>query len=257
MGGFLSGDANIVEFTPNSISDMALWLSAGTGQTTATGLDSWANQAATGSGYDATQGTGGAQPALGAVTLNGFPGVTFDGVDDFLELSGAGLDLFRNVSGYTVVTVLRFPSAASEKRWLNASVGTTNHSTRVSVGVNATDVFTGFARRLDADGGSSQLGNFGYVAGTDRIITNVGDLTNTDAFNYSNGSIASSNSAFLVAGSTSDTASQVVNIGCSAQGTFFFDGTIFEMLVYKRALTEWERNTVGIYLSNKYGIALT
>lgn len=56
--------------------------------TIATGVSSWKDNVA---GYNATQATGSAQPAFSATGFNGAPGVTFDGVDDFLNSTDAAL----------------------------------------------------------------------------------------------------------------------------------------------------------------------
>lgn len=257
--GFTSPSSS-AGWLPTDDSDTRLWLRAGVGQTVATGLSAWENQAATGSGYNATQGTTSAQPALGSVTLNSKPGVTFDGSNDYLEITGTGLNLFRNLSGYSIFYVIRWPAASADRRILTATTGTSATNGRVSLGVTATDTFSGFARRQDSDAGSSQFGNFAYVATSDRAICHIADITNTDSYNYSSNisSAVTTNNSFLDAGATSDTASQVIRIGSSAAGTLFFNGTLFELIVVGRALTNAvERGNFMNYLGTAFGLTIT
>lgn len=70
--------------TPLTIlGSLAWWVRADLGITTGTGVSAWADQS--GNGVDFTQGTGSAQPALVAGTINGQPAVSFDGIDDWLS----------------------------------------------------------------------------------------------------------------------------------------------------------------------------
>lgn len=56
--------------------------------TISTGVSSWKDIT---HGYAATQGTGSAQPTYSATSFGGDPGLTFDGVDDCLTSTDAGL----------------------------------------------------------------------------------------------------------------------------------------------------------------------
>ena len=55
------------------------------GVTIGTGVSNWADQS--GNSRDASQGTGGAQPGYNASELNGRGVLTFDGTDDFMQLT--------------------------------------------------------------------------------------------------------------------------------------------------------------------------
>jgi hypothetical protein len=56
--------------------------------TTSTGVSSWKDVVA---GYDMTQATGAAQPMWSPTSFGGFPGVTFDGIDDCLASTDVAL----------------------------------------------------------------------------------------------------------------------------------------------------------------------
>lgn len=61
---------------------LGLW-TADSGVTVATGVSAWTDRIV---GYVLTQATGALQPAWSATSFGGRPGITFDGVDDFLNL---------------------------------------------------------------------------------------------------------------------------------------------------------------------------
>lgn len=65
--------------------DLIQWLDASKGITIATGISAWADQ----SGYnnDVVQATAGRQPAFTASAINGLPGSTGDGTDDYLNIA--------------------------------------------------------------------------------------------------------------------------------------------------------------------------
>jgi hypothetical protein len=67
--------------------DQSYWGANGS-MTMATGVSSWKDIVA---GYNATQATGSAQPTFSSTSFGGKPGVSFDGVDDNLLCTDAGL----------------------------------------------------------------------------------------------------------------------------------------------------------------------
>lgn len=87
-GGGPSADAPLSIVT--SVTNI-FFLSADLGVTIGTGVSLWENQGPTGATGDASQATGGSQPALQSAALNGKNTLLFDGADDFLLF--AALDL--------------------------------------------------------------------------------------------------------------------------------------------------------------------
>ena len=52
--------------------------------------------------YNATQASGTLQPLFKTSQFGSNAGIKFDGVDDFMALSGGALEIFRNINQYTV-----------------------------------------------------------------------------------------------------------------------------------------------------------
>lgn len=86
----LSSDSSS-SFTPFSLgaSLLAYWDAEDASSLSLTGssVNSWTDRK---SGYATTQATGGAKPVYSTTSFNGRPGLTFDGVDDTMSMTGVG-----------------------------------------------------------------------------------------------------------------------------------------------------------------------
>jgi len=267
LAGFYSGfSGNLggyrLAINPDTISGLRLWLKPDTGVTTDTSMSTttvstWANQASTGSGYDFVQATKANQPLWGTVTLNGFNGATIDNTDDFLAISAGGLGMLRNLSSYTVFIVAKMPAAAATRRALMVSTGTSGSNPRFAADVTATNRMAIQGRRLDADGNTSiNTGtNNDYATDQNTYLTYLVDHNATTAKAWVNGALELNNTTYTSTGSTSDTDSMAIRIGCTIAGTNQWNGTIFEILVYNTALSDSNRQIVENYLRSKYGLS--
>lgn len=115
-------------------------------------VSSWRDAVA---GYDAVQATGSLKPVYSATSFNNRPGLTFDGVDDYLELgsqpfpSGASpseIWVLANQTALVADTTGRrafsYGSGANDRRDLMRSVVATANRVAVAVGDGLTTNFT-------------------------------------------------------------------------------------------------------------------
>lgn len=247
---------------PRMIADLTLWLRPNQGVTQdttggTTTASAWANQAASGNTYNFAQGTKANQPVYGSITLNGYSGLTFDGVNDYLSINARGLGLLKNRSSYTVIAVTRLPAATTSQRLLTVSNGLNAGSARFGAEVQATNRLAISARRLDADSAvSPSTGDNTYTTAENACVTWRVDHSATLLQIFKNGNSVLNNAAFLSSGSTSNTDSLEIRIGQSGNGTLPFAGTLYELLIYTHSLTAVERQQVEHYLGSKYQIAV-
>lgn len=212
----------------------------------------------------ATQAVGANQPTLVTNSANGHKGVSFDGVNDYLQLTGTALDVARNRTALNVFVIYNYPSAVTGIRtFMSLSTGTSTTSSRITmIHREGTGVLSTGGRRLDADAGA-------FVNGGAATAPEVGVATSrfvwssSDLYLYKNGTLSGSNVNFQTAGSTSDTASLAGNIGCNpAAAAEFFAGHILEILVYsvddaptRTAVHTYAQNTYGVTVSDYAGPA--
>jgi hypothetical protein len=206
----------------------------------------------------AVQGTAGSQPTLVTNAANGHKGVNFDGINDYLSLSGSALDVFRNRAAATVFVIYGYPSAVTGSRtFMSFSSGTSSTSSRVVMiqrEPTTGNMSTG-GRRLDADGGV-------FVTSGTTTAPEVGVMTSrfvwssSDLYLYKNGTLSASNTNFQTTGSTSNTASLAAVIGAnSAASAEFFAGRILEILVYGVDDVD-TRTAVHTYAQVTYGVSM-
>lgn len=217
-----------------------LWLDASqiVGLTEGTGVGSWLD--GSGTAHHATQGTLSLRPTYRATGVNGRPSVRFDGVDDHLRIAspllvGSTARTVAFVARATVVGNRGIIDLGDGRTTGGAFMITPEYGVRVSGGNRL------FQRSASA---AAEIG----------VITLPG--TTTD-------SITAVINAVAVA--PASTGSLVINTaGLATLGSFTaepinkhnFAGDIAEILVYNRALTPTEVDTLQRYLAAKYSIAL-
>jgi len=235
--------------TPRLIPNLGLWLDAGVGVTLVSGaVDAWADQSGNGRNFSAPGATN--RPAYSG-TLNGLPVLTFDGSTDYLLGGASSLSIAQNVSGLTVIAVVKYATGVSQ-RVAGISTGAGATGVRHQPGVSTT-AYTMSGRRLDADGLQTITG--GTVTASPIIHSSVVRYSVATAGIFVN-SASQVDTAFLTAGNTSNTASLRFTIGCSLDLNQFVNGDIAEFIVYQRAISVAERNSVERYLSVKWGITI-
>lgn len=205
----------------------------------------------------AVQGTPASQPTLITNAINGHKAVSFDGVNDFLQLTGAALDVARNRSALTVFIVYAYPSNFSGTRsFLYLSTGTSSTSSRVYMGLKDSSGFLGAGgRRLDTDS-ALFTGATAPVVGEVAVTTARFVYSSSDLYIYKNGTLSSTNTSFGTNGSTSDTSSLAGVIGSNLAGTAeILPGRIAEILIYGQDDPDM-RASVHTYIQNTYGISM-
>jgi hypothetical protein len=245
-------------FTPRSISGLALWLDASDASTlfqdaaattpaTATSdpVGAWLDKS--GNARHATQSTAGSRPTISATATNGKRALAFNGSSSTLAI--ANFNAESNLTGLTRYMVLSQPSAAGFLTGTGGSGG--NFFQQVS-----------FQGRFAAGSAYGAVGfpNYAFLTAGTRIIGSVYDGTA--------GSIAAGIRAFgdgaslpqeATSGSLPTTlasGSPTYFIGSNLNANNFFNGRTLEVLTYNRTLTSTERRRLERYLAAKYGITL-
>jgi hypothetical protein len=235
--------------TPQLIPNLGLWLKADAGVTLDTGaVQAWADQSGNGRDFSAPAPTN--RPAYSG-TLNGLPVLTFDGGTDYLAGNAASLNIAQDVNGLTIISVVKYGAGATQ-RIVSIGNGVSLVGSRAFMGATATQWDLG-GRRLDADtatvvsGGTSntnpviQSSVFRYSLATAGVFINSASQVDT---------------TFQTADNTSDTASLRFVIGCAINLSNILNGDLAEVIIYQRAISVEERNSVERYLSVKWGIAI-
>ena len=205
-------------FTPSDLAGLDLWLSADAGVTTAGGsVSQWDDQSL--NGRDATQATPGSQPLHVLGALGGLPAVQFDGTDDKLFTA-------TNTSPQTIFIVNRVATGAKTFAGI--------------IGTNGAD--RGMRRYPDDRWRHPGDGNdFTNPAGSEFFID--GNRT----------SVVPQNTWHIVAAKRGS-GTESYDVFGGYYGGREFAGDIAEVIVYDRALNTADRNRIGYYLEQKYGL---
>ncbi|MBT4762215.1 MAG: hypothetical protein HOO06_10995 [Bdellovibrionaceae bacterium] len=215
-----------VEFTPLAISGVALWLDASQlNLSNNDSVSSWTDLS--GKDNHSEQATAGSQPTFLTGQLNSQPAVSFDGTDDFLQLTTA-----ITMTPATVFIVGRY----------NAS------TTMPYMGNDTNNAFIGYA------GGSVY-----YFSTIDNIsVTNAlpssYQIYAANAYPTGTDSTISIDGASVVTGDLSLGASSILYI--ARRNAERFNGDIAEVIIYETNLSTAQVSQVESYLSDKYAITI-
>lgn len=207
----------------------------------------------------ATQATSTNQPTLVTNILNGHKAVYFDGINDFLQLTGSALDVARNRDALTVFIAYMYPSAYNGTRtFFTLSSGTSSTSNRVGVSLkDSLGALGASGRRLDTNSLAYTSGSTTPVVGESAVATARFVYSSSDLYVYKSGTLSTSNTNFQTNGSTSDTSSLAGVIGANLTGAAEnFPGRIAEILVYGQD-DDTMRTAVHTYFQTTYGIAMS
>jgi hypothetical protein len=221
---------------PQSVPNLVLWLDASQ-LTLANGaaVSTWSD--ASGQAHHGTQTGTTSRPTYQQGAINGAPAVRFDGTDDYLNLAGT---VISGSQARTVFFVAR-PNVAGNKGIVDLGNGATAGagfmiSPELGVRISgANRMWTPAAPTTTASMGTVQLNG----TSTTNISLRVDGVTRT---------------------ATSTVTSNVLTAGSGTVGTWSatpvgannFNGDIAEVIVYSRALSLSEQQTVEQYLNNKY-----
>jgi len=253
-------------FNPKTIANLAIWLDASNASSlTLNGntVSEWRDLS--GNNRHFSQATAATQPNANTTTQNGRRVIAYGGAQ-VLAGNTAALATTRNVGAITAcavakVDVLSAPATGGNHVIFASSVGTALFARYfLTFETLSFDYVQVGGRRLDADNFASVFPANGTLNTNPYVIASVMDYANASASLRANGSALASGS-ILTAGNTSDTASQSVSVGATANqdgsvNSNQLTGWIAEVIVYRRALALTERTTIEKYLGAKWGITL-
>jgi hypothetical protein len=231
---------------PLSVPDLGLWLKADAGVTLVGGaVDVWADQS--GNGRDFTAPAAGNRPAYSG-TLNGLPVLTFDGSTDYLAGNAASLNIATSVTGITMIAVAKYATGVMQR---SIAISDTSTGARCLIGVSTTQWQVAGRRLTEAAttiSGGTVNNNYVIHSGVIRYsVATAGVFIN---------SVSQADAAFSTAGNSAATDSASVYIGLGSNLASFMSGDIAEVIIYQRAISVEERNSVERYLSQKWGITI-
>lgn len=226
-------------FTPNSLSDIQLWMSAsnmGAVYADNQQVETWIDSSINNRSY--TQSNLSLRPWFRTNVINGKPIIRFDG-NDYLERS---LDNpFPTGNGEYTVFVVFAPSADVVSTIFFAGTGVDNQAflLRNQPTLALNDGW--WANNMSSPNNTLSLGGF--------VIARVQYNAITGRTMYINSTLVASN-----ASTTKNTAAGTSYIGSQLAGGSPFQGDIAELLIFSRELTEIESGMIEAYLDNQYNI---
>jgi hypothetical protein len=226
-------------FNPKSIAGLSLWLDAADASTVtiSTGVSVWADKS--GNGRNASQATGGKQPAYSS-TINGKNVVTFQGTDDTMQI---GANAAFNATSQTIIVVARQNADANQALWYK---GDSNSAVGVIMRYRTGTTFWLYQKN---DGLEATIANNANTNSNVNIYSTVIEPANQSGF--VNGTPVS----------TANVATAYDNnsgpwLGSRRDVGEYLQGDIAEVLHWNRALTAAEREKVQQYLGRKWGITV-
>lgn len=226
-------------FTPDSLPNLTLWLSADAGITQNAGfVSNWADLS--GNGYDASQITSTVQPSITyPAELCGKPAITFDGVNDLLN--GVVIPNLGQ-SSITLFVVGKATTLSGNPRpFFAVNQSTNGFVLRISAGTV----------QLKNNGGTVSGGNYNTQYNLLEVTKNFGVVDSL----FKNGvGIGTPSSAAAAVGAFTDA---IYTLGKSVNEVTFFKGDMAEIILYKSVLSTTERKQVEKYLEDKYSTPLT
>ena len=219
--------------------DPVLWLDAKDSNTLTvfgSSVSQWNDKS--GNGNHAVQSIGSSQPSY-----DGTPKITFDGVNDFLDLSDAtGLDITGKL---TMFIVAEIDPTAGVCYLLARNGADSSEIQYASLFFPDTDSFALYLNGGDRD--RSPI----YTFGTKAIVSSIYDKALPEVF--LNGSSDGSGTYSLdLTTRTNMFIGARSNAADGSLRTLFLKGSISEIIIYPDALTTLQRTTVESYLSAKW-----
>jgi len=236
---------------PTQIDGCVLWLDADDKEAiveSSGAVSSWLDKS--GNGNHASQGTGTKQPTYSANGMNGRGIITFD-ASTFDTLNAGDSSTIDVAGSITIITASRIADDIASGSGINTVHKDLQYSCRIS------DVDVGTISWADSQTWSYY--SFGYhsaglVPSRTAIVTQMRDSSiATECSGYVNGKQVYNKSHG--SGDISTTANDCY-IGSYNNSSGWWDGQINEVLIYNRALSTDERQSVELYLSRKWNIPI-
>lgn len=169
-----------------------------------------------GFGYHATQATSGNQPKFDTNQFGVNAGVKFDGIDDFLSLTGGALDIFRNINQYTFQIAFKRTVLSLTNQYVFSIGRGVSLSGRLNVEFRSTGVIRILVRKADTDPSILiDIASYDLNAHLIQVTLNPSNYT---VYVYLDGILAGS-SPLASSGNLDNTASLGLGIGGDYNGT--------------------------------------
>lgn len=236
----ISGQSSSVSvpFTPTSISGCINWSRSDLGITLGTGVATWTDQS--GNGNNLVQATGSKQPFYRAkdIQYNNLPSLVFDGTDDFLSIPS----LLFGV--YTVVIVGRMSgtaaylyafNSASSPRYTYGDLGYSMYSANVNG--SGDSAYNYSSNWLITATPKTYVRRFDGTHAGDKLRINGSDISLTDGLSGDPGT---------------GTATSTFSLLAYNDGSGVAQGTIAEVIIYNRSLTDGEVVSLENYITGRY-----
>lgn len=235
-----TGDGFTTGYAFEEISSLAMWLRADAGIADPSNgalVSIWADTS--GSDADAVQGSSTLQPAVTANSLNGMPGVSFDGIDNYFTLPTSS-ELGIQNSDYELFIVAK-PASSSNVEFLFSGSAIPNYEVHINGGQGVRYI-PGGSTYLDA-------GTTGEYSDGGGHIYHI-NATSTGGFVQVDGGVEASSSSNL-----QNATNTVLELARRGNNSLFYTGDIHEVLLFNASLSSENRDSITTYLSDKYGIS--
>ena len=242
LRGVMGGPAHLYRYgpwmgPPITLSNCTLWLDAADTSTltrSGSNVSVWADKSGIGNHY--VQATTSKQPIYTTDSVYGRSGLAFNGTSTFLSPSNTGLAPISNSSTFSIFTVHRVNS--------NTFVNTVYRGSTGRHWLRWQGTFANFLADRDPEGYINFASN--AVNAMNGVSSFVNDATTS--YGYINGTIVGSGSK------TSSAVTVSFTLGAAGDGAEVLNGSIFEVLIYNRAVTSTERQQIEGYLAWKWGL---
>jgi hypothetical protein len=151
-----------------------------------------------------------------------------------------------------LISVRKATSVAAARSVFALDGGTSQTRAALYVGLAASKASAG-GRRLDADAFQSVASAANVDTANFQIHVGALDYTNSDLYQYINGTLDGSSTSFLTAGNTSDTVSANLFVGHYSSANFF-QGDIGELIIIHGDTSTTTRQFIEGYLAWKWGL---
>lgn len=248
-GGFIGGSLPV----PLQIPDLGTWIDfsdVATRTDVSTDIDAISDKSGNGCGFTAQ--ASGQRPAIATAQQNGLDGADFAKADsDYMNIDASCLDLFRNIPGWTVFVVTDNINSGGGTSVFAAQSG---GQAKTVINRHVTGHILSGIRRLSANG-SSMAGVSTEFGTAPIVITQHVDFSVPRHAVRRDGAEEGTVDTITTGGNSEDIDANHIRIGTNVASAFY-GGYVYEILVYKRALTTTEIQQVETYLGDKWGVTI-
>ncbi len=252
-GGLVFGACSLCQamavapFEPSHVSGLSVWLDAndsGTVHTTAGVVDTWDDKSA--NGYVFTRDTnGGNDPTLVDDQVGGLAAVDFDGTDSVSvsETDADGpLDFSDSLNFFAVIRV-----DGADNETITSTTSYAHIWQAHYLGSPAVSMYSG--NPANAGWQHSNAVDWGTSFHILEVFVDTGNAGDDLRF-FVDGELVGSKADYM---GVIDLPNSTLWVG-QQSGVNFLDGAISELVMYKASLSDTDRNEVGWYLQDKYGL---